>query len=183
MSRTTRTFFAAAALVTLLLAPGCATNRSASDQVDDAWITSKVESKLAADPEVNNFEIDVDTQDGVVRLSGNVEQEKARQEAEKLARSTEGVVAVKNEIEIGDPSFKENVTDAWIVTKIKAKLSASGDVNPFNVDVDAVEGVVTLSGIVEKEEAKRVAEQLARDTQGVKEVRNQIKVEPDKSGG
>jgi hyperosmotically inducible protein len=90
---------------------------------------------------------------------------------------------VNNEIQIGDPTFKENVTDAWIVTKIKAKLSASGDVNPFNIDVDAVEGVVTLSGIVKKEEAKSEAERIARDTQGVKEVRNQIKVEAEKAEG
>ena len=179
MNRTTSAL-CAVALAAMLLAPGCMTTRSASGQVDDAWITSKVESKLAADPEVNNFEIDVDTQEGVVRLSGNVEQEKARQEAEKLARNTEGVKAVKNEIELGDPTFKENVTDAWIVTKIKAKLSASGDVNPFNIDVDAVEGVVTLSGIVKKEEAKREAERIARDTKGVKEVHNQIKVETEK---
>jgi len=166
-----------AAIVAVLLAPACATTRSASKQVDDAWITTKVESKLAADPEVNNFEIDVDTQDGVVRLSGNVEQAAARKEAEELARSTEGVTQVVNEIEIGDPSFKENVTDAWIVTKIKAKLTGDGDINPFNIDVDAVEGVVTLSGIVKKEEAKREAERLARDTAGVKEVRNQIEVD------
>ena len=182
MNRITKAL-CALAVAAMLLAPGCMTSRSASDQVDDAWITSKVESKLAADPEVNNFEIDVDTQDGVVRLSGNVEQDKARQEAEKLARSTEGVKEVVNEIQIGDPTLKENVTDAWIVTKIKAKLSASGDVNPFNIDVDAVEGVVTLSGIVKKEEAKSEAERIARDTQGVKEVHNRIKVEAEKGEG
>jgi hyperosmotically inducible periplasmic protein len=182
MSRTTKAI-CTVALAAMLVAPGCMTTRSPSKQVDDAWITSKVESKLAADPEVNNFEIDVDTQDGVVRLSGNVEQEKARTEAEKLARNTEGVKSVNNEIQIGDPTFKENVTDAWIVTKIKSKLSASGDVNPFNVDVDAVEGVVTLSGIVKKEEAKREAERIARDTKGVKEVHNKIKVEAEKGEG
>jgi osmotically-inducible protein OsmY len=159
-----------------LAAWGCMSTRSPGKQVDDAWITSKVESKLAADPDVNNFEIDVDTNDGTVRLSGMVESAAGREEAERIARSTEGVRGVVNEIKIGDPTLAENVTDAWILTKIKSKLVADPQVSAFNIDVDVLEGKVTLSGEVAKAVAKSEAEKLARATRGVKSVDNKIEV-------
>ena len=68
------------------------------------------------------------------------------------------------------------VDDAGITAKVKAKLAADGDINPFNIDVDTNEGVVTLQGRVAKEEARTKAEQLARDTDGVKRVINLVKV-------
>ena len=68
------------------------------------------------------------------------------------------------------------VDDTVITATVKAKLAADGDINPFNIDVDANEGVVTLQGRVEKEEARTKAEQLARETDGVKRVVNLIRV-------
>ena len=68
------------------------------------------------------------------------------------------------------------VDDAAITAKVKAKLAADGDINPFNIDVDTNEGVVTLQGRVAKEEARTKAEQLAHDTEGVRRVINLVKV-------
>jgi len=68
------------------------------------------------------------------------------------------------------------VDDAVITASVKAKLAADGDINPFNIDVDTNEGVVTLQGRVEKEEARTKAEQLARETDGVRRVINLVKV-------
>jgi osmotically-inducible protein OsmY len=67
----------------------------------DAEVTAKVKTRLAADPEVNPFRIDVDTIDGTVTLSGMVSSEAEKAEAEKLARNTEGVVAVVNNLTVG----------------------------------------------------------------------------------
>ena len=66
--------------------------------MSDGWITTKIKSKITADPELNPFNIDVDTQDGVVTLSGTVASADRRAEAEKLARGTKGVVDVINEL-------------------------------------------------------------------------------------
>jgi hyperosmotically inducible periplasmic protein len=68
------------------------------------------------------------------------------------------------------------VDDAGITVAVKAKLAADGDINPFNIDVDTNEGVVTLQGRVAKEEARTKAEQLARETEHVRRVVNLIKV-------
>jgi hyperosmotically inducible protein len=70
-------------------------------QVDDAWITTKVKSKLAADPQVSAVNVSVETDEGVVTLTGRVKTDVARREAVKLARDTEGVSAVRDLIEVG----------------------------------------------------------------------------------
>jgi len=71
---------------------------------------------------------------------------------------------------------KEQIDDASITTKVKAKLAADGDINPFNIDVDTNEGVVTLQGRVKSEGIRARAERLARETGGVKRVINLVKV-------
>jgi hypothetical protein len=77
----------------------------------------------------------------------------------------------RKEIVIG-----ESRDDASITAAIKAKLSADGDINPFNIDVDTNEGVVTLTGVVAKQVARMQAERVARETDGVRRVINLIKV-------
>jgi osmotically-inducible protein OsmY len=78
--------------------------RTATDVAADAAITSKVMSKHAADPVVSVFEISVRTYAGTVTLSGTVGSIRARDRAIWLARETEGVKAVNNQILIEDRS-------------------------------------------------------------------------------
>jgi hyperosmotically inducible protein len=155
----------------------CATNRPAGEQMDDAAITATVKTKLAADPQVNPFEIDVDTMDGVVTLSGTVDSQEEKSEAGKLARNTEGVVRVDNQLMIGSsPTAGEMVDCGTIITTVKSKLAADPDVSALNIDVDCEKGVVTLSGEVESAEQKEHAAELARQTHGVTRVDNQLQV-------
>src|SRR5215210_800637 len=89
----------------LLLALGaCSSTRTAGSQVDDAAITAAVKAKLATDGDINPFNIDVDTNEGVVTLQGRVAKEEARTKAEQHARDTEGVKRVINLIKVGDNS-------------------------------------------------------------------------------
>lgn len=76
-------------------------NERVEPYVRDTELTAKVKAKLTADPEVNPFQIDVDTVDGKVTLTGKVTTERQREEAEHLARGTEGVVEVVNNLEVG----------------------------------------------------------------------------------
>lgn len=68
----------------------------------DAEVTARVKTKLTTDPEINPFRIDVDTLDGKVTLSGMVASERQREEAQRLAEGTEGVVEVVNNLEVGE---------------------------------------------------------------------------------
>jgi hyperosmotically inducible periplasmic protein len=72
----------------------------AREVLSDASITARVKARLAADPEVNAIQIDVDTIDGVVTLNGKVSSQEVSQEAEKLAKRTEGVKQVNNLIQV-----------------------------------------------------------------------------------
>lgn len=67
---------------------------------DDAAITAKVKEKLIADPEVGGLKIHVDTTAGRVTLTGTAETAYQKGEAGKLARHTDGVREVVNNIEV-----------------------------------------------------------------------------------
>ena len=162
----------------ILLTIGCSSTQTAGREIDDATITTKIEAKMTEDPNVSAFNVDADTNNGVVRLSGTVKTEQARAEAEKLARNTEGVKRVINDIKVGETrDLGERVSDTEITTKIKAKITGDGDLNPFNINVDSKEGVVTLRGTVKTAQAKTEAERIARETKGVKSVQNMLQVE------
>jgi len=70
----------------------------------DAGITTKVKSKLAADDTVKAYQIDVDTKEKVVTLSGNVESQAAKDQAVSIARGTEGVADVVDNIMVAGGS-------------------------------------------------------------------------------
>lgn len=69
--------------------------------------------------------------------------------------------------EIDDLSVKEEILNT---------LALDPRVGATNVEVAVVDGVVTLSGAAANEEARRAAEELARDVEGVREIHNQIQV-------
>jgi hyperosmotically inducible periplasmic protein len=70
----------------------------------DPGITTAVKSKLAADDTVNASAIDVDTQGGVVTLTGTVDTQMAKERAVQLARETDGVTRVDDRLTV-DPAF------------------------------------------------------------------------------
>ena len=73
--------------------------QNAGAPVKDDWITSQIKQKLnAAVPGAND--IDVDTKNDVVKLSGSVQTEMARSEAVQVASQVPGVKQVKDEIKV-----------------------------------------------------------------------------------
>ncbi len=80
-------------LAAAFVAVGCAQT--------DAGITGKIKAKLAADDTVKASQINVDTRDKVVTLSGTVDNAAAKERAAELARATTGVVDVVNNLTVG----------------------------------------------------------------------------------
>lgn len=69
--------------------------------VKDSAITTKVKAKLAADKATSATSIKVDTdQDGVVWLSGTAKSQAEADKAESIAKATEGVKSVRNDIKV-----------------------------------------------------------------------------------
>jgi hypothetical protein len=67
-------------------------------------------------------------------------------------------------------------TDAGITTAVKSKLAADDTVKAYQVDVDTANHVVTLKGDVNTSVAKERAVELARNTDGVRDVIDQLRV-------
>ena len=75
-------------------------DRSLGEHVDDAVISAAVKTRLLDDPQVKGLEIDVDTRDGVVFLTGNVHSQAESDRAVELARGTDHVKDVKPNLTI-----------------------------------------------------------------------------------
>jgi osmotically-inducible protein OsmY len=90
--------------------------------------------------------------------------------SEEQARD-ERARAKENKETIGD-----SLEDAWIHTKIVAQLLGNSQTPERKINVDVVNNEVTLRGTVDTAEAKAEAERIAKGTDGVKKVVNQLKV-------
>lgn len=179
---------------------------SAACAASDPGMTTAVKSKLAADDTVKAYQIDVDTKDGVVTLTGTVPTAAARDRALELARGTDGVTRVEDRLTVnaagtideraeqqgryaaskteaagdraGDAAAGAGaaITDAGITAAVKTRLLADPDVAGLEIDVDTQEKVVTLTGTVATAAQKTEAGSIARDTTGVSRVVNNLKV-------
>lgn len=68
--------------------------------VDDAWITAKVKALLVQDEGVRGLEVKVETYKGNVQLSGWVSHPTQIAQAERIARSVDGVKGVRNDLQV-----------------------------------------------------------------------------------
>jgi len=75
-------------------------------------------------------------------------------------------------------SIKESSEDAATTTKVKTALMLSKHASAFDIDVNTKQGAVSLKGQVPSEEIKAMAGAIAQDTSGVKELRNDLVIDP-----
>jgi len=147
----------------------------------DASVTASVKSALISNDDTKARHINVETQDGVVQLSGFVDSTMAKADAEKTAMKVDGVKRVENELLIRDPnrSTGQAVDDTVIAAKLKGELAGKtglGTATDVNVEVNS--GVVELSGFVGTAAEKDRAAEIARNVNGVKDVHNNIALKP-----
>jgi osmotically-inducible protein OsmY len=108
--------------------------------------------------------------------------------AERLARRTEGVREVKNELRVAPEETLsreareaaeeagETISDAWITARVAASLRFDSTINHGRIDVSTNDGVVTLEGKVPYLLQKKDAAETAREISGVKGVENRLEV-------
>ena len=75
-------------------------------------------------------------------------------------------------------SVKESTQDATTTSRVRTALLLSKRVSPFDIKVETMQGEVTLTGQVPSDETKTVAGAIAQDTAGVKQVRNDLGINP-----
>jgi osmotically-inducible protein OsmY len=69
--------------------------------------------------------------------------------------------------------------DGWLWVKTRFDLAAADDLRDSTINIDVENGVVTLSGTVATAEQKAKAETIAKSVEGVKSVKNFLKVAPN----
>ncbi len=78
----------------------------------------------------------------------------------------------------GSSTIGSGVNDSWLWFKTRAALLSTSDLRESTINVDVVNDVVTLKGSVATAAEKTKAEQVAKDIDGVKSVKNELKVAP-----
>ncbi len=141
---------------------------------DDSGAASEVQSKLNKSQFKN---VKVDVQNGVATLTGTVDLYEYKVDADKRVHKVKGVNAVRNDIQIAGP----NVSDQELQSKLGEKLTYDrvGYGNAFNsITLNVQNGVVTLGGHARTDVDKDSAIALVSTYPGVKEVENEIQVDP-----
>lgn len=150
-------------------------------QLPDFEITAAIERKLMESNLVSSHLVDVSTSDGVVTLSGAVENILAAEHAIDLARATVGVKSVIDGMEVLTPKRP----DSEIKDDIEEAMALDPAADSYEVKTSVRDGKVTLGGKVESWAEKTLSGRLAKGVKGVKSVENDIVVEyePDRPDG
>ena len=114
--------------------------------------------------------VKVKAKDGIVTLTGTVQDKDDKALAQDTAENLPGVTAVKNEIKVESASPEHS--DAWIALKIRSRLLTKA-----NVSASAKDGVVTLTGPADSQAQKDLTGVYASEIDWVKSVTNNIVVE------
>jgi osmotically-inducible protein OsmY len=229
---------------------------STGEKITDAWILTKVKAQFVGEDALEHSDINVDVRNNVVILKGTVASQAGKARAAEIARATEGVVRVQNDLTIGaaknattagdmkdathdaskstkqaareandevkdtDHEAKHDakdaahqakhdtkdaaheakhdakdtastagretreatgtagqaVNDGWITTKVKSSFVGVDALDGSDIDVDTNGHVVTLRGTVPSEAARARAISLAKQVDGVKSVKVDLKI-------
>ncbi len=166
-----RTLLVAVLAAVCLVAAGPA-HAATQEQPKDIDITFAVKMELLNDSAVPSHLIDIATDQGVVTLSGSVDNALAKDRAAALAEMIKGVRAVVNDIQV-KPVAR---SDAEIETDVKEALVEDPAADSYEVKVGVANGHVTLTGKVESWAEKTLAGQVAKGVRGVRGVSNAISV-------
>ncbi len=76
-------------------------------------------------------------------------------------------------------SFSSEAKDAWITGKIETIYTLNRHLNPFSINTDVDRGMVHLTGMVESDIDRDLAVELAKNVEGVVEVKSELTIEPE----
>jgi hyperosmotically inducible protein len=154
----------------------------AGDQLADSWLTTKIQAQYFADEDIKARFINVTSDDGVVTLKGRVDNENAHEQAVQIAKNTDGVRRVDDQLIVGPAATARGVTEQnnpeWITTRIQARYFADPVISTRAISVTATSGVVSLSGNVASDREKQQAVAIARGVEGVTQVNDLLIVQP-----
>ncbi|UFQ97900.1 BON domain-containing protein [Pseudomonas wenzhouensis] len=151
-------------------------------RLEDASLAATVKSKLLWNSNTRGLDIQVRSEAGNITLSGHAQTPAAKELAGQLAANTDGVREVFNhlsistadssssEVQTAVEEARENISDSWITSKVKASFFYSRNLDAMNIAVNTDDGLVSLRGSVLSGAEKRLAVEIARNIRGVRGV-------------
>jgi osmotically-inducible protein OsmY len=163
--------------VVVLLGVGAARagTASSSSRIPDADIARALELDLLIDDGVSAQLVDVDVDEGVVTLSGSVDSLLGKRRAKAIAQRVRGVRAVINRIDVM-PSARD---DERIHEDVMEALLHDPAADSYELGVEVVDGVVTLSGLVDSWAEKKLSEDVVAGVHGVRRIDNDVRISYD----
>jgi hyperosmotically inducible periplasmic protein len=166
-----------------------------------------IKDKLNSDPQLKAADLSVsaDVQKNEATISGSVDSEALRSRAIDLTKSAHSNLMITDKIDVkpreatrasytegqaqkerekaksSNEKVGNSLDDAWIHMKVVGKLIGDSATPERKINVDVVDGIVTLRGTVDTAAQKSQAEMDAKSTDGVKRVDNQLKVGGEKT--
>jgi osmotically-inducible protein OsmY len=176
-------------------------------KITDSDLEARIKARFNANPELAaaNLDVDANVDRGEVTLSGTLASQVLRAEAVDAAKSTYPGIVVNDKIDVKPAElaradyteelateermkakqYGENIgkslDDAWVHMKIVTKLIGNASTPERKINVDVVDGVVTLRGVVDSADQRMEAERVVKETEGVKSVQNRLKVSAQKA--
>ncbi len=165
---------------------GHAIDRAVADvshDVAEALTMARVRIALLEHLKKDGLGIHIDVKGDEVVLTGKVAQRSSQELAEQVAAAVQGVRVVKNRLELeveqapAESSVsravrkaESEVKDALLEARVKARLIDELGKVAFGIEVEATDGVVSLSGKVPDATRRTLARDIARKTKGVIEL-------------
>lgn len=143
--------------------------RTTGAQVDDEGIELRASNRVS-ERFGDKVHVNITSYNRSVLITGEVPDENAKSEIEKIVTGTANVRSVTNDLQVaGGAALSSRASDATITGKVKARFVDANQFNAFHVKVVTEASVVYLMGIVTEREAAAAVE-VARTTGGVRKV-------------
>ncbi len=157
-----------------------AQERSIGAAFDDKGIQLLINAELLRADEELFRQVDVESIEGRVVLTGAVLTAEKRLEATQIAWQAPGVKEVNNELQVTDEGdVVDFAKDTWITTQLRTKILTDTEIFDINYTVETVNGIVYLLGIAKtQEELDRVTDH-ARNINGVVKVVSHVRLKED----
>jgi osmotically-inducible protein OsmY len=147
------------------------------EQMNDKILRKDILEEFEFDPSFDAEHIGVAVENNVVTLSGHVDNYAQKLAAIAATRRVKGVHAIAEEIQVRFP-FQPKTADDQIAKRAIDILKWNSTIAKFSIDVLVQQGWITLSGFVDWQFERNVAEDCVRKLSGVVGVSNDIKLKP-----
>jgi osmotically-inducible protein OsmY len=147
----------------------------------DSWIALKIRTQLLIHANVSATETKVDVADGVVTLTGTVDNAAQKDLTEAYVKDVEGVKSVNNELVVKSPAenehtVSETIDDASITSQVKFALLSHHSTSALKTKVTTKNGIVMITGEADSDAEKDLVSKLAGGVRGVQSVENDMTV-------